>query len=105
MDLKGGEITAGNAATLSSKLCQLANGAIYRDDGVVSELHNRKLDALEDIVEAQCGKPFLLAYWFRHDLERIEKRLKSLGVVYTKIDTQENITNVYGGRDRNAKLL
>lgn len=105
LELKDGEITAGNAATLSSKLCQLANGAIYRDDGAVSELHNRKLDALEDIVEAQCGKPFLLAYWFRHDLERIEKRLKSLGVVYTKIDTQENITNVYGGRDRNAKLL
>ena len=92
LDLKDGEITAGNAAALSGKLAQLANGAIYNDDGTAIEIHSRKLDALEDIVEAQCGKPFLLAYWFRHDLDRIERKLRSLGVGFAKIDTPESIT-------------
>ena len=91
LDLKDGEITAGNAAALSGKLSQLANGAIYNDDGTAVEIHSRKLDALEDIVEMQCGRPFLVAYWFRHDLERIERRLKSLDVGYAKIDTPESI--------------
>ena len=92
LDLKDGEITAGNAAALSGKLAQLANGAIYNDDGTAIEIHSRKLDALEDIVEAQCGKPFLLAYWFRHDLDRIERKLRSLNVGFAKIDTPESIT-------------
>ena len=91
LDLKDGEITAGNAAALSGKLSQLANGAIYNDDGTAVEIHSRKLDALEDIVEMQCGRPFLVAYWFRHDLERIERRLKSLDAGYAKIDTPESI--------------
>ena len=91
LDLEGGEITAGNAAALSGKLSQLANGAIYNDDGTAVEIHSRKLDALEDIVEMQCGRPFLVAYWFRHDLARIERRLKELGVGFSKIDTPESI--------------
>jgi SNF2 family DNA or RNA helicase len=74
LNLHGDEITAANAATLTGKLSQLANGAIYSDDGRVSEFHERKLDALEDIIEAANGKPLLVAYWFRHDLERIRRR-------------------------------
>ena len=92
LDLKDGEITAGNAAALSGKLCQLANGAIYADDGKTIELHSRKLDALEDIIEAQCGKSLLVAYWFRHDLERIQQRLKELKVEFAKIDTAASIS-------------
>ena len=91
LSLNGGEITAGNAAALSGKLTQLANGAIYDDDGKSIEFHKKKLDALEDIIEAQCGKSLLVAYWFRHDLERIEKRLKELDVKFAKIDTAESI--------------
>lgn len=93
LDLKDGEITAANSASLSGKLSQLANGAIYSDDRRIIEVHNRKLDALEDIIEAQCGKPVLVAYWFRHDLDRIEKRLRELKVNFARIDTQRNIDN------------
>ena len=69
-----GDITAANAAALSGKLCQLANGAIYSDNGDTIECHARKLDALEDLIEAANAKPVLVAYWFRHDLQRIKKR-------------------------------
>lgn len=74
LNFHGDEITAANAATLTGKLSQLANGAIYSDDGKIIEFHDRKLDALEDIIEAANGKPLLVAYWFRHDLERIRRR-------------------------------
>ena len=69
-----GDITAANAASLTGKLCQLANGAIYSDYGDTIEFHVRKLDALEDLIEAANEKPILVAYWFRHDLQRIKKR-------------------------------
>lgn len=72
--LPEGEITAANAASLTGKLSQLANGAIYDDDGNIIEFHDRKLDALEDLIEAANGKPLLVAYWFKHDLQRIKKR-------------------------------
>lgn len=72
--LHGDEITAANAAALTGKLAQLSNGAIYSDDGKIIEFHDRKLDALEDIIESMNGRPLLVAYWFRHDLERIRKR-------------------------------
>ena len=74
LQLPDGEITAANAASLTGKLLQMANGAIYSDDESILEIHQRKLDALEDIIESANGKPVLLAYWFRHDLERIKKR-------------------------------
>lgn len=74
LELPDGEVTAANAASLTGKLSQLANGAIYGDTGDVIEFHERKLDALEDIIEAANEKPLLVAYWFRHDLERIKRR-------------------------------
>ena len=74
LELPEGEITAANAASLTGKLSQLANGAIYDDDGNILEFHDRKLDALDDLIEAANGKPLLVAYWFKHDLQRIKKR-------------------------------
>lgn len=74
LQLPDGEITAANAASLTGKLSQMANGAVYSDDESIMEIHQRKLDALEDIIESANGKPVLVAYWFRHDLERIKKR-------------------------------
>ena len=68
------EVTAANAASLSNKLSQMATGAVYSDDESIIEIHDRKLDALEDIIESMNGKPLLVAYWFKHDLERIKKR-------------------------------
>jgi SNF2 family DNA or RNA helicase len=74
LPLEGKEIDAVNAAALSNKLLQMANGAVYTEDGTVVRIHDRKLDALEDLIEAANGKPVLIAYWFRHDLTRILKQ-------------------------------
>ena len=74
LQLPEGEVTAANAASLTGKLVQLANGAIYNDDGDTVEFHSAKLDALEDLIEAANGKPLLVAYWFKHDLQRIKQR-------------------------------
>lgn len=68
------EIDAVNAAGLSNKLSQMANGAVYDEDKNYIEIHNQKLDVLEDLIEQANGKPVLVAYWFKHDLERIKKR-------------------------------
>lgn len=65
------EIDAVNAAALTGKLLQMANGAVYDDAGVATHIHDHKLEVLEDLVEAANGKPVLVAYWFKHDLDRI----------------------------------
>ena len=91
LQLADGEITAANAAALSNKLCQMANGAVYDDTGDVRHIHDRKLDALEDLIEAANGKPVLVAYWFRHDLERIAARLKARHIPSSKMDKSESI--------------
>lgn len=64
-------MTAANAATLSGKLTQMVNGAVYSDAGGIEFIHDKKLDALEDIIEAANGKSILVAYWYKHDLTRI----------------------------------
>ena len=87
----GDGVTAANAAALSGKLRQMADGAVYDDEGGVQTIHSRKLDAMEDIIEAQCGKPLLVAYWYKHDLDRIEERLSSLGVYSARINNQHSI--------------
>lgn len=69
------ELTAANAAVLSGKLLQMANGAIYDEEKNSLYIHDCKLDALEDLVEAANGNPILIAYWFKHDLERIRTRI------------------------------
>lgn len=74
LNLPNGEITVANTASLTGKLSQMANGAVYGDDEKILDIHEKKLDALEDIIEAANGRPILVAYWFRHDLERIRKR-------------------------------
>lgn len=91
LQLSDGEITAANAAALTGKLSQMANGAIYDDNGKIIRIHDRKLDALEDIIEAANGKPLLVAYWFRHDLERIRKRLENLKIEYAQISSPSSI--------------
>ena len=85
------EIDAMNAAALAGKLCQMSNGAVYGEDKRVIPLHERKLDALEDLIEAANGKPVLVAYWFQHDLARIEARLKKLHIPFSKLDTADSI--------------
>lgn len=74
VDLKDEEIDAVNAAALSGKLLQMANGAVYNEEKEVIHIHDRKLDALEDLIEGANGKPVLVAYWYNHDLQRIKER-------------------------------
>ena len=66
-----GDIDAVNAAALANKLLQMADGAVYDEYGNVKHIHDRKLEALEDLTEAANGKPVLIAYWYKHDLQRI----------------------------------
>ena len=80
------ELTASNAAVLSGKLSQMAGGAVYSDDGEVVEIHKRKLDALEDLIEANQGKPVLVVYWYRHDKERILGRWREARELKTMAD-------------------
>ena len=87
------EATAANAASLSNKLSQMANGAVYSDDESVIEIHDRKLDALEDIIESMNGRSLLVAYWFNHDLARIRKRFE-----IREIKSSEDISDWNGGK-------
>lgn len=73
---QGKQIDALNAASLSNKLSQMANGCVYDDQQTMVKIHEQKLDALEDLIEAANGKPVLVAYWFKHDREQIEQRFK-----------------------------
>lgn len=93
LEITDGEITASNAASLSNKLCQLSNGAIYDDEQNIVEIHDRKLEALEDIIESMNGKPLLTAYWYRHDLERIKSRFS-----VREIKTSEDISDWNDGK-------
>ncbi len=97
LQLPGGDITAANAASLSSKLSQMANGAVYSDTQEIIRIHDRKLDALEDLIEAANGKPVLVAYWFRHDLERITERLEQNKIKFSRLDSSESIRSWNSG--------
>ena len=77
--LEDGDIDALNAAALSNKLLQMSNGAVYDENGNVRVIHQRKLEMLEDLIEAANGQPVLVAYWFRHDKARIQEYLKAQG--------------------------
>ena len=88
------EIDAGSAAALSNKLCQMANGAVYDAVGTPIHIHDRKLDALEDLVEGANGKPVLVAYWFKHDLARIRERFPNA----REIKSSTDITDWNAGR-------
>lgn len=88
------ELDAVNAGVLSGKLLQMANGAVYGEDHRVLPIHGRKLDALEDLVEAANGKPLLVAYWYKHDLARIRERFPEARC----IDTSKDISDWNAGK-------
>lgn len=94
LSVEGQELDAVNAAALSNKLLQMANGAVYGDMKKVIPIHERKLDALEDLVEAANGKPVLVGYWYKHDLQRISSRFKNARC----IDTAKDIADWNAGK-------
>ena len=88
-----GEVVAGSAAALTNKLLQFANGAIYDLDGGVHELHDLKLEALEELVEQAGGDPVLILYAYKHDEARISSRIPC-----RKLDTAQDIKDWNEGK-------
>lgn len=88
LQLEDGVLDAVSATALSGKLTQMANGAVYGENRKVHHIHDRKLDALEDLIEAANGKPLLVAYWYKHDLERIQARF-DVRVINTSKDIDD----------------
>lgn len=85
MEIGENDITAANAAVLTNKLLQMANGAAYSENHEVVQIHEEKLKALLDIIEASNGKPVLVFYNFKHDFDRIvnflrSNKLKAVGI-------------------------
>ena len=83
------EVDAKNASVLCGKLSQLANGAVYSEDSQVARIHDRKLDALEDLIEAANGNPLLVAYWYQHDIDRIRQRFPEIRVLKSSEDIRD----------------
>lgn len=89
-------VTAITAAVLANKLLQMANGAVYDLDGAAQELHTAKLEALDELVEAANGKPVLVYYAYRHDVDRLMRRLKAYGP--RKLETAADVADWNAGR-------
>ncbi len=81
LELEESDVVASNAATLSNKLLQMANGCIYDENGEAKQIHEKKLDALERIIEEAQGQPVLVFYQYKHDLARIRERFKQAKVL------------------------
>ena len=93
LDFTRDSITAANAGVLCGKLTQLASGSVYTDGGSVMRIHSHKLDALEDLIEAQNGKPVLIAYWYKHERDSIMERFDC-----REIKTDADIANWNKGK-------
>ena len=89
--LEDGDIDAANAASLSNKLLQMSNGAVYDENKEARVIHSRKLEMLEDLIESANGHPVLVAYWFKHDRQRIIEHLASCGYDPRDIKSSEDI--------------
>lgn len=89
-----GDVDAKSAVGLTNKLLQMANGAVYNETGGVQQIHDQKLDALEDLIEASNGKPVMIAYWFRHDMQRIMESFPKA----VRLNTSSDIENWKNGR-------
>ena len=96
--LEGGDIDALNAAALSNKLLQMSNGAVYDENKEIRIIHSRKLEMLEDLIEAANGQNVLIAYWYQHDRARIMEYLKKAGYVPRDIREAEDIWDWNDGR-------
>jgi len=95
--LEDGDIDAANAASLSNKLLQMANGAVYDENKEVRMIHDHKLEMLEDLIESANGQPVLIAYWFKHDKARITEHLISCGYSPRDIKSSDDIQDWNSG--------
>lgn len=88
-DIGANIIDAENAATLSGKLLQLASGAIYGENKNTIIVHDEKLKAVENIIEAAQGNTILLAYWFKHELDRLKEKFPQGRELSTSKDVKD----------------
>lgn len=93
-----GDIDAANAASLSNKLLQMANGAVYDENRETRVIHSRKLEMLDDLIEAANGQSVLIAYWYKHDRARIMDHLRASGYDPHDIKTSEDINRWISGQ-------
>ena len=96
--LEDGDIDAANAASLSNKLLQMSNGAVYDENKEARFIHSRKLEMLEDLIEAANGQPVLIAYWFKHDRARIAEHLTAAGYSPRDMRSSEDIADWNAGK-------
>ena len=98
VELDGDTLAADNAAALSNKLLQMANGAVYNADRDVKHIHDRKLEALLDLIEQANGQSVLVCYWFQHDHQRIQKYLADNGIQAREMKTDMDIADWNAGK-------
>ena len=98
LPMDDGDVEAANAAALSNKLLQMANGAVYDENGNVREFHQKKLEALEDLIEAANGQNVLIAYWFKHDKDRITAYLEKQHIPVRYLQTSKDMADWNAGK-------
>ncbi|MDU1314483.1 MAG: DEAD/DEAH box helicase [Clostridium septicum] len=104
IEIEEEDITAANAAVLTNKLLQMANGAIYSESKEVINIHDEKIEKLEEIIDISNGKSVLVFYNFKHDYNRISKMLTKKKVTYQTLNTSEDIKNWNKGKIQIALL-
>lgn len=98
LTVDGEEIDAANAAVLSGRLMEMANGAVYNEDHDVIRIHDRKLEMLSDLIEEAVGQNVLIAYWYQHDRSRIIEYLKDQGIKVRDLKSSEDVADWNAGR-------
>lgn len=98
------DITAANAAVLTNKLLQMANGAIYSETKEVVKIHDEKIERLEEIIDVSNGKPVLVFYNFKHDYNRITEMLTKKKISHQTLNTSDDIKKWNGGKIQVALL-
>ena len=98
VDVDGDTLTAENAAALSNKLLQMANGAVYNTNGEAKTIHDKKLEALLDLIEQANGQSVLVCYWYKHDHQRIQEFLAGKGLQPRDLKSDQDIADWNAGK-------
>lgn len=98
LTVDGEEIDAANAAVLSGRLLEMANGAVYNEDHAVIRIHDRKLEMLSDLIEEAVGQNVLIAYWYQHDRSRIIEYLKEKEIAVRDLKSSADVADWNAGR-------
>ena len=98
LTVDGEEIDAANAAVLSGRLLEMANGAVYNKDHEVISIHDRKLEMLSDLIEEAVGQNVLIAYWYQHDRSRIIEYLAEQGYTVRDLKSSKDVSDWNAGK-------